>query len=557
MADPEPSPSPGPAVADPPAATAAPGVEPARWVQRASLVVLALAIVWAALVRIPLIQNARSHLDSDLGVDGLTLREAVNGHWHWHYPGTPYVGTFPVLFSWLQARVWGANPSTLVSGGTVAYVAVIAATFALALQTFGPAVALWTLVPLTFASTGVLWMSARITGGHITVVIWHALAFLMLQAALARGSMLRVTGLGVCCGFGFAIDSMFVLTMTGLVPAAFFWWWTSGRPRKALVAAIAFVPAFLAGIAPREFGARVEPYNAYPDQFAVSTDSSQLREHLRLLGLDCLPRLIAGHRLPDLQSDPDPQRLGYPGSRRPAPRDDSNLAIAATIIPLLLFLAAVRALADPESTRGDRAARSIQAGLIVSSIATLLAFVVNRNIYNADNYRYLTPLVVPWAIGFGLSMRSLVRLGLTGAATAAVASLALAAIMTLDTARWYHRFGWIDDSGFPVTKVVDDPALDWLERHPEVPIFFGDYWDVYRCCFLSRRPLRGIPFPYYPNRYPEWQESVPADRPQIVVTRPGRGSRMAEERVLQNGGEVMERGPNYAILSWPLTKGTR
>ena len=41
-------------------------------------------------------------------------------------------------------------------------------------------------------------------------------------------------------------------------------------------------------------------------------------------------------------------------------------------------------------------ARSASALLIVA------AFLVNRNIYNSDNYRYLIFLLTPWALGFGL-----------------------------------------------------------------------------------------------------------------------------------------------------------
>ena len=46
---------------------------------------------------VPLVLNAHDHMDSDLAVDGLTLLDAVNGHWRWHYPGTPYMGILPML----------------------------------------------------------------------------------------------------------------------------------------------------------------------------------------------------------------------------------------------------------------------------------------------------------------------------------------------------------------------------------------------------------------------------------------------------------------------------
>src|SRR5271154_7111066 len=95
-------------------------------------VLLGLGLVWTVLIRVPLIVNAEAHVDSDLAVDGLTLLDAVHGQWRWHYPGTPSTGSIPVLLSWPQAVVWGANPITLVSGGMVAYGLLTIAVFLLA-----------------------------------------------------------------------------------------------------------------------------------------------------------------------------------------------------------------------------------------------------------------------------------------------------------------------------------------------------------------------------------------------------------------------------------------
>ena len=143
-------------------------------------------MAWVVLIRVPLILNAENHLDSDLAVDGLTLLDATHGHWRWHYPATPFMGIGPVFFSFPQAVVWGANPVTLVSGGVVAAVALLLATFLLAWRAFGPTVAAWSLVPLTFASTGAVWLSGRITGGHLTAAAWHAGAFALLAVCLDR-----------------------------------------------------------------------------------------------------------------------------------------------------------------------------------------------------------------------------------------------------------------------------------------------------------------------------------------------------------------------------------
>src|SRR3954454_20503429 len=93
-----------------------------RWSRLAPWLWLVAAVCWSVAIRVPLIVNAAVHLDSDLAVDGLTLMQAVQGRWRWHYAGTPHMGMPPVLLSWVQARLWGANPFALVSGGAVAYV---------------------------------------------------------------------------------------------------------------------------------------------------------------------------------------------------------------------------------------------------------------------------------------------------------------------------------------------------------------------------------------------------------------------------------------------------
>jgi hypothetical protein len=44
---------------------------------------LAAALFAAVLIRLPLAANARSHLDSDLAVDGITMMEALHGRLRW------------------------------------------------------------------------------------------------------------------------------------------------------------------------------------------------------------------------------------------------------------------------------------------------------------------------------------------------------------------------------------------------------------------------------------------------------------------------------------------
>jgi hypothetical protein len=515
---------------------------------------LLAAVVWSVLLRIPLIENAAIHLDSDLAVDGLTLQEAVAGHWRWHYPGTPFMGIGAVLLSWPQAMIWGVDPMTLVSGGVLAHVLVLAAVFGLAWRVCGRTVAMLSLLPLTLASTGTLWLSARITGGHLLIVAWSAVGWLLLHELLSRPSLARSLGLGLWCGLGVYLDSMFVMTLAGMLIAA-----VLGavivRPhgRKLALHTLAFCVAFLIGSAPKIIGARLEPYDAYRDQFATTFEPRVLVDHARILFLDCVPRLIAGHRLPGFQADPDPALLG---TDAPIQQNNSREApgwveVAATILALMLAGAACWALGRAVLSSTAPGQRIVAAGVLATGPLLAAGFLINRNIFNSDNYRYLALLLIPWPLGFGLAFqRALDRPG-GSRWVALLTAVAFVWLFTWDAAAWYRRMGWIDERYRPVRRQLDDPALRWLEQHPEVRAIFGGYWDVYRLSFLTGGSVKGIPFSFFPDRFPELAEALPDGRPETaLVRRSPQGLRVLGEAI-RDGGQVLHRESGLTIVSWP------
>jgi hypothetical protein len=516
------------------------------------LLCLVAAIAWSVLLRVPLVLNAPVHLDSDLAVDGLTLQEALDGHWRWHYPGTPYTGIGAVLLSWIPARIWGANPQTLVSGGTVAHVLLLVSVFILAWKVFGRGAAIGGLVPLTFASTGVLWLSGRITGGHLLIVAWSAWAWLLLHEWLVRSGLWWTIALGFWCGLGIYLDSMFILTLGGMVVAALF---AAGRFKgRMLSQGLVLILAFLAGASPRAIGQWVEPYDAYHEQFAGSLDPQLLMAHSKILLLDCLPRLIVGHRLPGLEADPDRALLGTGGpvQRKSANRDGMSWWVwPLVVLGLGSFIVALAALAGVAWDSTHFAGRAIAAGLLATAVAVVTGFLINRNIFNSDNYRYLVLLLVPWSVGFGLLVRnSLCRpAGTRWAVLAAV--IAMAALYTSDAAAWYRRLGWIDERFQPVQGRLDDPAVVWLEGHPEIQAVFGSYWDVYRLAFLRAGKLKGVPLPIFPNRFPEWSVGLPGGRPETLLARRSPEGQLFLTSALREGGKVLHREGGVTIVHWP------
>ena len=528
------------------------------WKRAVPGIALLAALAWSAAIRAPLIVNADVHLDSDLAVDGLTLREAVQGHWRWHYPGTPYTGTGAVLLSWVPAKIWGVSPSTLVSGGTVAYLLLIGGVFATAWKGFGPGVATWSLLPLAFASTGTLWLTGRITGGHVLAAAWSAWASWLLMGYVSKPSLPRGLALGFFCGLGVYLDSMFLMTLLGLVPAGMAavvarrgqgW-----RATTALACGSCLLIGFAVGYAPRPIGRWMEPHDAYNEQFAWSLDSGVLMGHARLLFLDCLPRLVAGHRLPGLETDPDPALLGQGAPiQRSAGRKASFDLVAVVLIPLALglFVASLGFLGR-SVRKGEAGGRMVASGLLITTGAILSAFVVNRNIFNSDNYRYLVLALIPWALGFALAADAVSRRSRAGLAATVVLGVVVGGLFTMDAAAWYRRLGWIDEGGSVVHRRLDDPALGWLDAHPEVLAFSAGYWDAYRLAFLSRPPRRGVPHPIYPNRFPEWSKDLPGGRPETLVARPSAEDQRFLRRAIDDGGRVLFRDRGTTIATWPI-----
>jgi hypothetical protein len=534
-------------------APSAPSHRPARWPWLA----LALACCWVACARVPLILNADSHLDSDLAVDGLTLIEAVHGHWRWHYPGTPHMGSPPVLLSLPQSLVFGVNSRTLASGGLVAYELVVVATFLLAWRAFGRFVACGALIPLAFASTGVIWLSGRVTGGHLFTLAWHTAAFWGFHACVLRPNFWRALALGLWCGLGLYLDQMFFMSVASIVSVSFGVWLIGGSAVRRLSTALVFMVGLTIGYVPHLVGARVDSYDSYSGQFDRVGSAAELFNHARILVLDCIPRLISGHRLPGMESEPPPAAVGAAPIRRGAESDALEWATVALTLPTFaasicaLMRAAATSLADKTRAAEPTATAAVATAALLASAGAMVGFVINKNIFNSDNYRYLVLLLTPWALGFGVLLNWSAKRRPAGPAASALFVLAFAAVLTIDSARWYHRFGWVGDAGAPVRKRVSDPALEWLNGRRDVAGIFGGYWDVYRLSFLTGGRVKGVPYPVFPNRFPEWSDEFPGRRPRILLARPRDEGAFYQNQALSEGAKVLFRLRGLTVIDWP------
>ena len=528
---------------------------------------LALAMIWVALVRIPLVLNAEIHLDSDLAVDGLTLLDATKGIWRWHFPGTPHMGTAPILLSYPFAKIFGTNASTLVMGGVLAYEAAVLMTFLLCLRAFGHRVAAWSLIPLAFASVGTIWLSGRLTGGHLLTVAWFAGALTMLHAALDQRGALRSLCFGLWCGLGFWLDQMVLSALLPLIMAYLCFQDSESRLWRKLLAMLALVAGFAIGDLPREIGYRQDPYDSYREQFDTivvrHTSGPQTGQidrakttdlalgHMGLLSFECLPRLISGHliKTPDFGTEPRPEMFSI-RRRDPGVQGPSALGIATLLITSPLLVVSVLSLLVRGSRAEPFASRAVIFSLIMTTLLVTAGFVLNKNIFNSDNYRYLVFWLVTWAVGFGLLMEWLWRKGAGGKLVSLAIAALLPTILTLDTISWYRGFGWIDGV-LPVRAPLKDPAFAWLKDHPEHAAIFGGYWDVYRLEFLLGGKVKGLPYPNYPDRF-DAAGLFPGRRPRLLVARARELGGFYESKALEDGGQVLFRAPGLLIIDWPV-----
>ena len=416
-----------------------------------------------------------------------------------------YQGIVPLLASYPQALVWGANPITLVSGGTVIWLLVVGSTFWLAAKSHGLEVAGWAILPLVFSSLGTIWLSARITGGHLLTSFWHTAAFAGLYCCLRRGNWRYAAVLGLWCGLGIYVDTMFLFTLAGLAAAALFAWRSTGRSEAGIGLAALFLVALWVGLAPREIGGRLDPHDAYPNVFNATLEPRAIWEHTRLLVSDCMPRLIGNGVFPAIIVVP---------------------AFLITLIRVALDLAL--------ST--DPARKAISIGICTSALLIVPAFVLNNTISDAHSFRYLVFLLTPWALGFGLVLSDLARQGRLGLLSAWLVGALLLGSMTVPVFLWYRdEMHYVDARGMPVRL----PPQNWSELTiarddartgqavfedfvvpPDVTHVYGNYWVVYKMAFLSNGRVVGIPAPFSANRFRGWSHGLGAGRGKLLVLHP-------------------------------------
>ena len=209
----------------------------------------------------------------------------------------------------------------------------------------------------------------------------------------------------------------------------------------------------------------VDPYDAYPSQFAATFEGQAIGEHGRLLVRHCVPRLIAGTELVEFDrlAERNESVFGkllqslYEGRQ---PRGLPPYQEWLAVFWLIAFLTGFIRLGFETLWARDACTKGISLGIWLSAVLIVAAFLFNRNIFNSDNYRYLIYLLPPWSLGFGLLIYGLCRRGLPARAASGILVVALFWGMTSSTYSWYRdELGFLDRHW----RIVRVAQLAWNE----------------------------------------------------------------------------------------------
>jgi hypothetical protein len=151
----------------------------------------------------------------------------------------------------------------------------------------------------------------------------------------------------------------------------------------------------------------------------------------------------------------------------------------------------------------------------------LSAFELNKKIFNADNYRYLVPLIPLLGMTYGLLSSAGPMLG-----QRRFLLILLTVLLALDVHFWQQANGFhplfhtvIDKKPEPssskdVVSLLTDSQPGPLPAITDT--FEADYWETYRALYLAQKPISmGKPFGFFPNRFPN---ESPANPRFVLIT---------------------------------------
>lgn len=473
------------------------------------LLVPALVLL-ALLLRIPLLLNAESLMDSDAAYNALSVKHLLQGKAVFLlYPGQDYQGITEGLLGILITKIFGWSALAYLSSSLLFYLGYVAVTFALARRAFGLRTGAMAGLLAAVSPPVLLRLSMAAVGGHMAVPLAGAV---MIYCLFRYEDSRRPTWLYVLAFTAGLAYYTYKLSIVVIVPAAIYLTYRLAVACRARAFArprvmAGFVASLLVGLAPWIAARFVAPAESHTVPLAIATPA-QRAGNCRLLWQETLP-----------------DALGYAVPRRPPRRVSSRIMtvaaprFAGTVYALALLYLVARVL------RRERRLFLFPSGAVPSREATLLLFLgaplaaycLSNYVLDRSSVRYLLPLhaAFPVLIAFALDRWGELaarRFKVPGLAW--VLAIALCLVNATGTFVLCRRSGFVSRDGLRIIRVTPPPreAVRYLLDRG-VTRAWGSYWIGYLATFLTDEELIVAPYRGINERKPPDYASLVAQEP--------------------------------------------
>jgi len=187
---------------------------------RGSVALLLAAFALGIVLRIPVLYNSRSGLNSDEAVNALVIKHMMEGRdftfFNW---GTNYYGIVEGIFAVPFVAVFGYSPLAFKLSALIGFLILQISVFLLGQRLYGASAGIAAAAFLSVLSPMLIVWSTLASGGYCLIVGWGTITVLYALHLARRPSVARAAVLGWLFGFGLYIYQLYIVYLTTLAAA--------------------------------------------------------------------------------------------------------------------------------------------------------------------------------------------------------------------------------------------------------------------------------------------------------------------------------------------------
>lgn len=547
---------------------------PRREVIKDSAVIMAL-MIFAVLLRIPLLYNADADFSSDEAVNALVAKHILEGkEFPTHVWDSSYIGILEGLTAIPFVMVLGLSALAFKCATLFYFCLLLVVTYFLTKGLAGRPTAIIATMLLACSSPMLVFWSVNAGGGTTLLIFFGTLAFLMLQqyaeADRERTSLLFLLAFII----GFALYTYELFSVYAMALALYYVlaapWWAAIRTGKTeplgqrvtqglvrcattrvdgagrSTSVAVFVAGFMLGFSPKLYQLILGPVSSKKPLYMLA-GIAKIQANFHLLLSECLPVLLGLN--PWRRSGVDRWWVDrWVGLESPVLFYWSFVVLAMIVMACLGTIWTSRqALLRIAWLRPIKMA--LPALMVVLVIVTLSAFVFTPNPQDVLSNRYLLPVYtsLPFFIGSWLTRwkkfhRFAPFLGV----------LLIVGFYLSENIAWNMRQGYLSSSGH--LQRVATPMKDLIAylREQGVRGGYGSYWINYYATFLSSEHIIIAPYEDW-DRYPPYSLYVKSlSSPAYIFSNDELSGRYLEQFLISRATPYVKKTfGNYIVLHAP------